>query len=41
VSHWLGAKSARSYRVPWNLLDLTDPEQPRLTCPVAELRRAA
>jgi hypothetical protein len=23
--------------VPWDKLDLSDPEHPRLTCPIAEL----
>ena len=26
-------------RVPWDKLDLSDPEHPRLSCPVAELAR--
>ena len=26
-----------SYRVPWNKLDLSDPQQPRLLCDVADL----
>ena len=26
------------YRVRWNQLDFTDPDRPRLTCPVEELR---
>ena len=26
-----------SYRIPWDKLDLTDPQRPRLRCDVAEL----
>lgn len=29
--------TGKSYRVPWNKLDLSDPDHPRLTCPVSEL----
>ena len=28
----------RGYRVPWNKLDLTEPERPRLLCEVDELK---
>lgn len=28
------------YRVPWDQMDLSDPEHPRLTVPQSELRRA-
>jgi sporulation protein YlmC with PRC-barrel domain len=31
----------QEYRVPWNKLDVTDPQHPRLTCIVEELRSAA
>ena len=27
-----------SYRIPWDKLDLSDPNQPRLLCEVSELR---
>lgn len=27
----------RSYRVPWNCMDLADPLRPRLTCPTEEM----
>ena len=38
--HWLGAgQSNRGYRVPWDKMDLTDPEQPRLRCVKEELPR--
>jgi hypothetical protein len=38
--HWLGVgKSNRGYRVPWDKMDLTDPEQPRLRCAKEELER--
>lgn len=30
-------RAREGYRVPWDKLDLSDPERPRLTCPVAEL----
>ena len=34
----LGAsKLDHGYRIPWNKLDLTDPERPRLSCSVREL----
>jgi hypothetical protein len=33
----LGRGRRRGYRVPWDKLDLSDPEHPRLICPVAEL----
>ena len=33
----LGRRRCRGYRVPWDKLDLSDPEHPRLICPVAEL----
>ena len=32
-----GAKLGRGYRVPWDKLDLTDPEEPKLLCAVSEL----
>lgn len=36
----LGAeKGGRSYRIPWDKLDLSDPERPQLLCPVSELER--
>ena len=37
---WLlvGTSRARGYIVRWDQLDLTDPERPRLTCPVARLQ---
>jgi|ERR1043165_3059223 sporulation protein YlmC with PRC-barrel domain len=28
----------KSYRIPWDQLDLSDPEKPRLRCEVSELR---
>jgi sporulation protein YlmC with PRC-barrel domain len=35
----LGAtRKHRGYRVPWNKLDLTEPERPRLLCEVEELK---
>jgi sporulation protein YlmC with PRC-barrel domain len=30
-------KLGTRYRVPWDKLDLTDPERPRLRCPVEDL----
>jgi hypothetical protein len=32
-------KIGNRYRVPWDKLDLSDPDQPRLKCPVEELDR--
>jgi len=38
--HLLGWRKKRgSYRVPWDRLDLGDPERPRLRCGVEELER--
>lgn len=36
----LGAAGVRcsGYRVPWQVLDVTDPEKPRLCCKVGDLR---
>jgi sporulation protein YlmC with PRC-barrel domain len=31
------AQSARPHRIPWEKLDLSDPEKPRLTCSIEEL----
>ena len=37
--HFLGARKLnQSCRVPWNQLDLSNPEQPRLICTVGELK---
>ena len=30
-------RKTSSYRIPWDKLDLTDPQRPRLRCDVAEL----
>jgi hypothetical protein len=35
----LGLKRGRGYVVRWDQLDLTNPERPRLTCSVEDLRR--
>ena len=35
------ARQRDAYTVPWDALDLADPERPRLTRPLAELRRRA
>jgi hypothetical protein len=35
----LGLKRAGGYVVRWDQLDLSNPERPRLTCAVADLRR--
>jgi hypothetical protein len=35
----LGLKRGRGYVVRWDQLDLSNPERPRLTCAVADLRR--
>jgi hypothetical protein len=36
---FLGARrhAPAGHRVPWNRMDLSDPERPRLTCTLAEL----
>src|ERR1044072_4082140 len=39
VLRLLPAKRGAGYRVPWNQLDLADPERPRLRCSVEELVR--
>ena len=39
VRQILGKKQAGGYVARWDQLDLSDPEHPRLTCPVEELRR--
>jgi hypothetical protein len=31
-------KAHGGYRVPWDKLDLTEPQKPRLLCPVKELK---
>ena len=37
--HLLGArKTHKSYRVPWDKLDLSDPVHPRLTCTLKQLK---
>lgn len=36
VAH--GIFSKEPLRVPWDQLDLSDPERPRLRCPVADLK---
>ena len=43
VASFLGrwAPKPERHTVPWTALDLTDPERPRLTRPLAELGRAA
>ena len=39
IGRW--APERERYTVPWNALDLSDPERPRLTRTLAELRRDA
>ncbi len=35
----LGARKInKSYRIPWDKLDLSDPDRPRLTCTVDQLK---
>ncbi|HEY9641793.1 MAG TPA: hypothetical protein V6C57_14995 [Coleofasciculaceae cyanobacterium] len=37
--HFLGARKIRkSYRVPWDKLDLSDPDHPRLSCTLDDLK---
>lgn len=39
ILHLLGARKIHGgFRIPWNKLDLTDPEHPRLNCSVQELQ---
>ena len=33
------AHSANPHRIPWDVMDLSDPEHPRLTCTIDELKR--
>jgi hypothetical protein len=36
--HWLGGHGPRaSHKVPWDKMDLSDPERPRISCGVDEL----
>ena len=35
----LRAAHSRGYVARWDQLDLTNPDRPRLTCPVADLKR--
>lgn len=39
IAGWQGTQ--KPLRVPWDQLDLSDPERPRLRCRVAELRSRA
>jgi len=34
-----GSKLGQGYRIPWDKLDLTDPEKPKLLCPMDQLER--
>lgn len=38
--HYLGgrAHSTKAHRIPWDKMDLADPEHPRLTCTIDELQ---
>jgi sporulation protein YlmC with PRC-barrel domain len=39
ILHRLGARKIRGgFKVPWDKLDLTDPDRPRLTCTVDRLQ---
>jgi sporulation protein YlmC with PRC-barrel domain len=39
ILHLLGARKLHTgYRVPWDKVDLTDPEKPRLLCNLHELK---
>jgi hypothetical protein len=35
----LGMKHARGYIARWDQMDLTNPDRPRVSCPVGDLRR--
>jgi len=37
----IGLSRRASYIIRWDQLDLSDPEKPRLSCPIEDLRRAA
>jgi len=37
----IGLSRRASYIIRWDQLDLSDPEKPRLSCPIDDLRRAA
>jgi hypothetical protein len=37
LDFFYGSELGRSYRVPWDKLDLADPEKPRLLCALADL----
>lgn len=40
ILHLFGAKRrGGGYRVPWDKMDLTDPQKPRLLCSVQELKQ--
>jgi sporulation protein YlmC with PRC-barrel domain len=40
ILHLLGARKIYDgYRVPWDTLDLTDPDRPRLCCTLQELNK--
>lgn len=42
ILHLLGARKIHGgYTVPWEKLDLTNPDQPRLRCSLAELKAVA
>ena len=34
----VGMRRKEGYRIPWDKLDLSNPEQPRITCNVSELK---
>jgi hypothetical protein len=36
----LGIPGGRSFIARWDQLDLTNPDKPRLTCPITDLRRS-
>jgi sporulation protein YlmC with PRC-barrel domain len=39
VASLLGGKGSGGYKVPWDKMDLSDPEKPRLTCSREELEK--
>jgi sporulation protein YlmC with PRC-barrel domain len=38
LTHMVGKKLEKGYRVPWDKLDLSNPDKPRLKCPITDLK---
>jgi len=39
MDFFTAGKVGQGYRIPWNRLDLSDPERPKLLCPVDQLAK--